>query len=214
MPTPSSNPPSDSQSSRSHIFPTCPEDIGARSSPHSRHLQTESDEPSQEMNQHRPRIDEDAGSPILVGASMSDNAADTDTVIDDASASGATSRSMTISPRPLSGVTLQSSPIIGGGDMESLKHVDTDEEVASMVRRHRMSRLGPELPSTGRHSRHVSHPSFHSDIDKGGDSAYLEVWDDGFMAPSMGSEYSNMRVRCRGRDANHGSRSHTDHVLR
>lgn len=191
MPTPSSNPPPDPHSPRSHSFSTCPEDSNSRSPQRSWRPPTgpDANDGPAAMDPHhdRDRMDEDA-SPAPVSAPMSPTEGiSTEVILDDEPTSAvSSSRSTTMSPRPQSGDTAHSSP---AADMESFKQGESDEEGHSAGDRLRASRAD----GSRRHDTRQSATTLHDD-GKGMDIDADDVWEEELMAPSMGSEYSNMRV--------------------
>ncbi|KAK2772011.1 vesicle-mediated transporter vid24 [Colletotrichum kahawae] len=133
------------------------------------------------------RMDEDA-SPAPVSAPMSPTEGiSTEVILDDEPTSAvSSSRSTTMSPRPQSGDTAHSSPAAG---MDSFKQGESDEEGQSAGDRLRASRAD----SSRRHDTRQSATTLHDD-GKGMDIDADDVWEEELMAPSMGSEYSNMRI--------------------
>ncbi|KAJ0139724.1 Glucose-induced degradation protein 4 -like protein, partial [Colletotrichum tanaceti] len=190
MPTPSSNPPPDPHSPRSHSFSTCPEDSSSRTSQRSWRPPTNANQGPAEMDTHHDdRMDEDA-SPAPVSAPMSQAEGMSPEVIDDEPTSAvSSSRSTTMSPRPQSGGTgtSQSSP---AADMESFKHTESDEEGHLAGGRSRTSRQD----DTRRHGDTRLSPTSVYDDSKGVDLDADDVWEEELMAPSMGPDFSNMRV--------------------
>ncbi|OHW99460.1 vacuolar import and degradation protein [Colletotrichum incanum] len=136
---------------------------------------------------HDDHMDEDA-SPAPVSAPMSQaEGMSTEVILDDEPTSAvSSSRSTTMSPRPQSGDTAHSSP---AADMGSFKHAESDEEGHSAGERLRTSRQD----GTRRHDPRLSPTSVHDD---GKDMEFDvdDVWEEELMAPSMGSDFSNMRV--------------------
>ncbi|KAF5517392.1 Glucose-induced degradation protein 4-like protein [Colletotrichum aenigma] len=191
MPTPSSNPPPDPHSPRSHSFSTCPEDSNSRSPQRSWRPPTgpDANDGPAAMDPHhdRDRMDEDA-SPAPVSAPMSPTEGiSTEVILDDEPTSAvSSSRSTTMSPRPQSGDTAHSST---AADMESFKQGESDEEGHSAGDRLRASRAD----GSRRHDTRQSATTLHDD-GKGMDIDADDVWEEELMAPSMGSEYSNMRI--------------------
>ncbi|GKT51342.1 glucose-induced degradation protein 4 [Colletotrichum spaethianum] len=136
---------------------------------------------------HDDRMDEDA-SPAPVSAPMSQaEGMSTEVIIDDEPTSAvSSSRSTTMSPRPQSGDTAHSSP---AADMDSFKHAESDEEGHSAGERLRASRQD----GARRHDPRLSPTSVHDD-GKGMEFDVDDVWEEELMAPSMGSDFSNMRI--------------------
>ncbi|WQF77290.1 Putative vacuolar import/degradation protein Vid24 [Colletotrichum destructivum] len=191
MPTPSSNPPPDPHSPRSHSFSTCPEDSSSRTPQRSWRPPTDANQGPAEMDTHHDdRMDEDA-SPAPVSALMSQaEGMSTEVIIDDEPTSAvSSSRSTTMSPRPQSGGTgtAHSSP---AADMESFKHAESDEEGHLAGDRSRTSRQD----GTRRHGDPSLSPTSLHDDSKGVDLDADGVWEEELMAPSMGPDFSNMRV--------------------
>ncbi|GKT54503.1 vacuolar import and degradation protein [Colletotrichum tofieldiae] len=189
MPTPSSNPPPDPHSPRSHSFSTCPEDSSSRPPQRSWRPPTDANQGPAEMDTHHDdRMDEGA-SPAPVSAPMSQaEGMSTEVILDDepTSAVSSSSRSTTMSPRPQSGDTAHSSPV---ADMGSFKHAESDEEGHSAGERLRTSRRD----GTRRHDPRLSPTSVHDD-GKDMEVDVDDVWEEELMAPSMGSDFSNMRI--------------------
>ncbi|KAF9873712.1 vesicle-mediated transporter vid24 [Colletotrichum karsti] len=186
MPTPSSNPPPDPHSPRSHSFSTCPEDSSSRSPQRSWRPPTDANEGPAEMDSHhnQDRMDEDI-SPVPFSPMSPVEGISTEVILDDEPTSAVSSRSTTMSPRPQSGDTAHSTP---GADAESLKHGESDEEGISAGDRPRASRADGSRRHDAMQSPTTLHNEKNMDIDAD------DVWEEELMAPSMGSEYSNMRI--------------------
>ncbi|KAF6830276.1 vesicle-mediated transporter vid24 [Colletotrichum plurivorum] len=187
MPTPSSNPPPDPHSPRSHSFSTCPEDSSSRSPQRGWRPPADADQGPADTSAHHDPMDEDA-SPVPVSPPMSQtDGINTDVIIDDEPTSAvSSSRSTTMSPRPQSGETAGSSP---AADVESFKHTESDEETQSSGDRLRASRAD----GSRRHDTRQAQTTRTDDakrVEYGAD----DMWEEELMTPSMGSDYSNMRI--------------------
>ncbi|KXH63088.1 vacuolar import and degradation protein [Colletotrichum salicis] len=189
MPTPSSNPPPDPHSPRSYSFSTCPEDSSSRSPQRSWRPPTDANQAPPEMDPHHDDPMDEDSSPAPVSAPMSQTEGmSTEVILDDEPTSAvSSSRSTTMSPRPQSGDTTQSSP---AADMESFKHAESDEEAHSAGDRLRTSRTD----GARRHDPRLSPTSVQHEDSKGMELDIDDVWEEELMAPSMGSDFSNMRI--------------------
>ncbi|KAK1572823.1 vacuolar import and degradation protein [Colletotrichum navitas] len=204
MPTPSSNPPSNPHPPRSHTFSTCPEDSSSIPPQRSWRPPTDASHGPSEMDAHHDdRMDED-GSPFPRSDLISDDfrtpylhplrglmsqarGMSTEAILDDEHTSAASSsRSTTMSPRPQSGDTAHSSPAI---DTESFKHTESDDESHLVGERLRTSR-GDDAR---RRDPRLSPTSTHDD-NKDVEFDANDLWEEELMAPSMGSDFSNMRI--------------------
>ncbi|KAK1999587.1 vacuolar import and degradation protein [Colletotrichum falcatum] len=188
MPTPSSNPPPDPHSPLSHTFSTCPEDSSSRPSQRSWRPPTDANHGLAEMDAHHDHhMDGRLLFPLSAPTSQHEGMS-TEAILDDepTSAASSSSRSTTMSPRPQSGDTTHSSPAV---DAESFKHAESDDEAHLVGESLSMSRHD----SARRHDPRLSPTSVH-DESKDVDLHVNDLWEEELMAPSMGSDFSNMRM--------------------
>jgi hypothetical protein len=164
MPTPSSNTAPALLPPTAHSSSTCPDDLQHPSRP----SRTDGADISSMDTDHMEVQHELSAGDV----STSERSASADPM----------SRATTMSPRPQPGVTISTSPVPAGHDIEVLKHHDHMIEDTScqetLPKVQRMAECTAESP--GRESRPYS-PD-------------LEEEDAGYMLPSMGPEYSSMRV--------------------
>ncbi|KAI5462919.1 vacuolar import and degradation protein-domain-containing protein [Mariannaea sp. PMI_226] len=187
MPTPSSNPPPDPSSPRSYSFSTCPDDI--------QHTAWQSHDAVQEHSsmdvQPVPPVSLNGAAPPIVGAAPSlEGPATDDTIMDGGRASeDVSSRSTTMSPQPQSTVTAVTSPVPSGAEADIAK--SRDAEIGSHLSRQASNHTQP-VPETEMTPRAISRRRESPDLEW--DSTDSDAQDDELWSPSMGPDYSCMRV--------------------
>ncbi|KAH6990336.1 vacuolar import and degradation protein-domain-containing protein [Ilyonectria destructans] len=187
MPTPASNPPPDPSSPRSYSFSTCPDDV--------QHPTWQSHEAVQD---HDDMGVQPVPSGTIAGASPPvgdvppplEGPAPDDAIMDEGRTSeDPSSRSTTMSPGPQSTTTAVTSPAPSGADADLVK--SRDAEIGNQLSRQPSTSIqqAPESESLPRAAtRRRASPSHEWE------SVDVDAQEDELWSPSMGPDYSNMRV--------------------
>lgn len=185
MPTPSSNPPAEASSPRSYSFSTCPDDVQ-----HQQRPSWQSREAVQDHNDDMGVQPTPDASPLTVDAPPApEGPASDDTIMyEGRSSDDPSTRSSTMSPRPQSANTAVTSPISSGPSSDVTKGRDAE--------------IGSQLSQESSNTRQTSETETISRAPssrRGSPNRELEWIDadaqeDELWAPSMGADFSCMRV--------------------
>ncbi|KAK7398363.1 hypothetical protein QQX98_012257 [Neonectria punicea] len=188
MPTPASNPPPDPSSPRSYSFSTCPDDVQHPT------WQSQSHDAVQDHTdmgvQPVPSLSIDGASPPVVDtAPAPEGRAPDDAVMDDGRASDEpSSRSTTMSPQPQSAATALTSPTPSGPEADLVK--SRDAEIGSQLSHEPSNSTQPAAESENLRAstRRRASPS------REWEAIDVDAQEDELWSPSMGPDYSSMRV--------------------
>lgn len=189
MPTPSSNPPVEAASPRSHSFSTCPEDVQHQPRPAWQAREQDQAHVDNIGVQSSSDLSMDGASPLTLDAPSAPEGPNDDAIMYDGRPSNDTSsRSTTMSPRPQTATTTTTTPMHGGPGPETKGR---DAEIGNESSREPFNstpRATESEPAPCQTSRRVESPNQESEwID-------FDAQEDELWSPSMGPDYSCMRV--------------------
>jgi hypothetical protein len=189
MPTPSSNPPVEAASPRSYSFSTCPDDVQYQQRPTWQSRDDDLDDVDNIGTRSSSNLSVDGALALTVDAPPAPEGPSDDTVMYDGRPSDdPSSRSSTMSPRPQTATTAVTSPMLSGPETEVKGR---EAEIGTQLSREpsNSTQRASESESIAREpSRRRGSPSQESEwID-------FDAQEDELWSPSMGSDYSCMRV--------------------
>lgn len=188
MPTPASN--TNPSSPRSYSFSTCPDDI-QQSSHSNRHSRDVLHDQSNMHIQHAHSTN--AVSPLVIGEpSPPEGLVSDDAIMDETQGSDApSSRSATMSPPPQSNTTAITSPIPSAPDVEPSK-IQDESEIGNQLSRESSGCVRHAAEPRLSAQEHTRNTPF---LDQDQNGVDAETQEDDFWSPSMGADYSCVRVR-------------------
>lgn len=189
MPTPSSNPPVEAASPRSYSFSTCPDDVQYQQRPTWQSRDDDLGNVDNIGSQSSSNLSVDGALALTVDAPPAPEGPSDDTVMYDGRPSDdPSSRSSTMSPRPQTATTAVTSPMLSGPETEVKGR---EAEIGTQLSREpsNSTQRASESESIAREpSRRRGSPNQESEwID-------FDAQEDELWSPSMGSDYSCMRV--------------------